>query len=421
MKIMKKMIFTLLALVMVAMTASADVPTYKLTKGKNLHGTTVIKVGDAEVTSASEKQTVTVIVTPETGYSVAAVVCEKATSWGKAKSRGTIAVGSLRFTANKVKDADNTFSFEMPASNVDVSVSYIESMNVDTKEADNEEKAVDNVQVGIAADDEAEPYIDTESGKTVVPVTVNSINVPVQTDMKDLTVVIKPQTESADGGTVFEVQKILKNSFVTDENTNSQVVAVVFEESKNPIEIEDGAMKPNGRLLKVQTALSMLDDYANMTTLAENVKEGIVSATTKPKNKYWTFSSGVDVLLPKGVKAFKVLWTNNEAQIVELTDAELTLEGGHRGIKANNGVLLSCDSGEGGADYEVVASPGAMITGAKPATTDAKSYTDNCLVPTIEAHNYAPASNYRMMHANKFYNMKAIGEVPACKAVLKVK
>ena len=54
-------------MVMVAMTASAKTGGYALTKAANAHGTTTIKVGDAEATEAAEGATVTVIVTPQEG------------------------------------------------------------------------------------------------------------------------------------------------------------------------------------------------------------------------------------------------------------------------------------------------------------------------------------------------------------------
>ena len=66
---MKKKIFSLLALVMTAMTASAvDAPAYTLTEGTNEHGTMAFKVGGTEVTSAQEGAEVTVVITADEGY-----------------------------------------------------------------------------------------------------------------------------------------------------------------------------------------------------------------------------------------------------------------------------------------------------------------------------------------------------------------
>jgi len=68
---MKKKIFSLLALVMATMTASAtDAPAYDLTVGTNANGTVTFKVDENAVTSAKEGDQVTVTVTPNKGYAV---------------------------------------------------------------------------------------------------------------------------------------------------------------------------------------------------------------------------------------------------------------------------------------------------------------------------------------------------------------
>ena len=106
---MKQKIFTLLVMVMVAMTASAD-KGFVLTKGANPHGTTTIKVGDAEADIAAEGAEVTVVVEPAKDYYVATVVGRLYTTWGGAKTRGTsIKIGD-KLLATKVKDKDNTYN-----------------------------------------------------------------------------------------------------------------------------------------------------------------------------------------------------------------------------------------------------------------------------------------------------------------------
>ena len=67
-----KKILSILALVFVAMTARAE-GDFQLTVGTNAHGTITFKVGDNEVNVAQEGQTVTVIVTPNTGWTTKAV------------------------------------------------------------------------------------------------------------------------------------------------------------------------------------------------------------------------------------------------------------------------------------------------------------------------------------------------------------
>jgi len=377
-------------------------------------------VNGAEATTAKENDEVTVVVTPPEGKNPATVVCRPYTTWSGAKTRATSIALSGNFLASKVSGQDNTYSFKMPAQNVEVGVNYIEAIDVPTQEADGEENEVPNVTQDYKLSDEKEPEINPETGQAVVYVEVEKLNVPVQPEMKDLTVEIQSEATSADGQTVYVVTSINKNAFVTEEGSNAQVVAVVLPATTDPINIENGAMQPEGRTLKVIAPLQMLDDYGNMTSLKENVEQGKVSATATPVNKYWTFSSGIDVLLPPGVKAYKAMWADDAIQIEELTDDELKMEGDQRGIKKNNGVLLACDSGKGGADYEMVVSPAAKVTGAEPATTDAKDYEGNSLVPTIKAFNYA-AGQYLILFANEFHSIASnLSEVPPCKAVLKL-
>ena len=132
---MKKKIFSLLALVMTAMTASAiDVPSYNLTKteGAVAHGTVQFNVGEDEnlqenVTTAKEGDLVTVIITPDTGYAV-----DEATGkWyaAVANSRRIQAetpeielISDITLTPDN--SLENTWSFTMERANVQISVTY---------------------------------------------------------------------------------------------------------------------------------------------------------------------------------------------------------------------------------------------------------------------------------------------------------
>ena len=64
---MKKKIFSLLVLLMAAVTGAwADIiPTYDLSVGTNDHSTMKFYVGQDEVTKAKEGETVTIVVTPD--------------------------------------------------------------------------------------------------------------------------------------------------------------------------------------------------------------------------------------------------------------------------------------------------------------------------------------------------------------------
>ena len=123
---MKKKIFSLLALVMVAMTASADAdPTYSLTKadGAEAHGTITFKVGGNTVTAAPEGATVTVVIEPDDGWAVGQPTGEWGAAIAKAPRRTSIdMLGSFELT--KLLGADNTWSFVMQRANAEISCTY---------------------------------------------------------------------------------------------------------------------------------------------------------------------------------------------------------------------------------------------------------------------------------------------------------
>ena len=132
---MKKKLFSLLALVMAAMTASAiDAPSYNLTKteGAVAHGTVQFNVGEGEnlqenVTTAKEGDKVTVIITPATGYAV-----DEATGvWYavEALARGAEPVGLLKdialtFVSEDETTGAQTYTFEMERANAEIDVTY---------------------------------------------------------------------------------------------------------------------------------------------------------------------------------------------------------------------------------------------------------------------------------------------------------
>ena len=380
---MKKKIFSLLAMVMVAMTASAkDVPSYTIAKKQQADIT--IKVNGEVATTAKQNDVVTVVVTPPEGKYPATVVCRPYATWNVAKTRGSSVPFSENFLAEKVKDAENTYKFTMPASNVEVSVTYIENMDVETKEADNEEKQVDNVTVEIKPAENEAPYIDEETGKTVIPVEVNNILVPVQTDMTELTVVIPVTNTSADGNTVYKVTHITADAFKTADGSNAKVTKVILPDTEEMLTMDDGAMKPDGEPIEVITPLAMLDDYSLNPALKETAYIAEWDAEAK---------------MPR---------------IIALSEDDLKLSGGQRGIKANNGVLLASEKG---GEYEIVACPGNQESGSAVATTDANSYKGNCLTPVIVSKSY-PADKTLILKDNEFHTIKSnLSEVKPCKAV----
>ena len=151
--------------------------------------------------------------------------------------------------------------------------------------------------------------------------------------------------------------------------------------------------------------------------LSENFKAGKIKATVTAKNRYWTFSSGVDVYVPENITVFTVQErTTTTVAIVELTSTELNVSGASV-IKSNNGVLLS---GNSDTSYDIVACPRRMSSGTFISTDDHMDYgEENCLEPVIEATHYE--NDYYILKDNKFCSIKLEDEavkVPAGKAVL---
>ena len=128
---MKKKLFSLLALAMAAMAASAiDAPTYSLTKAESAeaHGTITFKVGENTVTAAAEGDLVIMTITPATGYAVDEVTGK----WDAAvaSSRRIPAGGSPEIglvsdmTLTPDNSLENTWSFTMERANAELSVTY---------------------------------------------------------------------------------------------------------------------------------------------------------------------------------------------------------------------------------------------------------------------------------------------------------
>ena len=122
---MKKKFFMILALVMATMTASA-MAGYNLTVGKCEHGSITFKVNGTAVTSAVEGQTVTVELTPETGWTEEILTGR----WYAAVAAGK-AVGNAEtidmleyFEPTPVEGKENTYTFTMQRANAEINVEF---------------------------------------------------------------------------------------------------------------------------------------------------------------------------------------------------------------------------------------------------------------------------------------------------------
>lgn len=123
---MKKKLLSLLAVAMLAMSASAA-EGYNLTVGSNEHGTLTFKVGENVVSSANAGDEVTVIVRAGKGYKSDGLTARSYTSFDQAKAprRASSVIEVLDWLqVTKSAEADSVYRFTMPAANVDINAAY---------------------------------------------------------------------------------------------------------------------------------------------------------------------------------------------------------------------------------------------------------------------------------------------------------
>ena len=394
-----KKIFSILALALVAMTASAKAG-FDLTVGKSEKGKIAFLVGGSEVKSALEGAAVTMEITPEGGYVVKEVTNSLYTDWNSARAASTM---DITTSVEMKKVTDNVYTFTMPRACVEVNVEYDIEIPTPAEDPQEEEKEVTDVKM----DMEPAGSPETVGEITIIPVSITGIEVPA-TAPQEIAIEVAAQTQV--GNNIFVVREIKADAFKTND-AGIKVTKVILPDTEEPLTVEAGAMKPNGQPIDVQTPLALLDDYALMNTMKENYEANKVSAKATAPARFWTFSSGVDVVVPEGVTVYRAFNDNGNIRILPIDEANQS-----KIIKANNGVLLSCDEMKGGKAYEFVANPSGPKSGTKPATTDAKSYEGNSMVPVIETKNYA-TGQYLILKNNEFHTISANGKVPACKAV----
>ena len=157
---MKKKIFSLLVLLMAAVTGAwADIiPTYDLSVGTNDHGNVKFYVGEAEVTKAAEGATVTVAIEPNTGW----VVNKPSGQWGAAIAKAPRRVDMLKdFELTKLLGQDNTWSFVMQRANAEISVTYKKLLT-------NADITVADIAAVTYTGQAQEPVVTVKDGSTVL-------------------------------------------------------------------------------------------------------------------------------------------------------------------------------------------------------------------------------------------------------------
>ena len=124
---MKKRLFSLLALVLVAMTASAGSAGYKLSVSTSEHGTVAFSVNGNARTTADEGETVTVEITPAEGWSTGGIqgLWYAAEGAAKAPKRAQAQIDLLKdFELTPVEGNANAYTFVMKRANAEFSVNY---------------------------------------------------------------------------------------------------------------------------------------------------------------------------------------------------------------------------------------------------------------------------------------------------------
>ena len=233
-----------------------------------------------------------------------------------------------------------------------------------------------------------------------------------------------PASES--GSTEIAIPAVVNGYTITSIDDNAfkgmtGVTDIYLPETDQPLTLGENALKiDDEHVATVHVPVGLLGSYAFNDQLAQNFNEGKVKATVTAPNRYWTFSAGVDVVVPEGVGVYICKYDSEDKVIItELDDSQL-LVNGKRIIKANNGVLVACNNGTGGEAYDIVANPGGQSSMA-PASYDAKSYgEDNMLEPVIVSKNY-PATSYYVLKNGEFHKILAnSSKMPAGKAVLRL-
>ena len=103
---------------------AGDGKDYSLTVGENAHGTIAFKVGGQEATTAQEGQTVTVEITPATGW----VVNQPSGQWIAAVAKAPRRAAAIdlldKVTLTPVEGQTNQWTFTMQRANVEISSTY---------------------------------------------------------------------------------------------------------------------------------------------------------------------------------------------------------------------------------------------------------------------------------------------------------
>lgn len=365
----------------------------------------------ADKPEAHEGETVTLTVSADEGWRLkkGSLLVEQVTdqqSDSASVTRSTApALGS--FVAVSRQD-DNSYTFVMPANQVEVSAAFVEYTTITTTI----EATITGGTTSTTTDVTVNITVETESGEAEI----DHVVLPEEFDGSPVTIAIPATLAGADGQehplTGICSGAMMGNTNVTDIYLPDTDEPLVIEPDALTLDNETGAAH---HIATIHTPLRFLDDYALMASLSEHYQAGLVRATVTAPHRYFSFSCGVDVQLPDGYSVNIVQsMTNSQVKIQELPLVSI--------VTANNGVLIDCYNATGN-DCDVVAVPSAEhLSGSKPATGNAHTYAGNLLEPVIEGRHYGSSDCY-ILYDNQFHRIleeDTDAKVPACKAVLRL-
>ena len=206
-----KKIFSILALALVAMTASA----YNLTVGTNEHGTVTFKVGGSTVTTANENDVVTVEITPASGWSTAAATGKWYAAVANAPRHAQDIDLLKDFELTPVVGNKNAYTFTMQRANAEISVSY-------KKQLTHTDISIDDIQAVTYNGLAQTPAVTVKDGQTELTLgTDYTVAYSNNVNAGTATVTVTAEESSNYSGTTtknFTIQKA--DIEVTAENVN---------------------------------------------------------------------------------------------------------------------------------------------------------------------------------------------------------
>ena len=368
-----------LLVVMLWMSMAAAAQSYQV----NIDATANGQVTASPSSGLKKGSTVTLKANAEDGYRLTTLKVYRYSTTERAQTRAEIPVGE-ELTLTKVTSYKE-YTFEMPDDDVSITATFgkDEAQEVKT-EVSGVAVATANVTDDIVKEAEVTQVVPDDKGVATIPESVGD----------------------------YTVTSVADNAFAG----KTEVTDIHLPDTEEPITLGENALKiDDNHVATIHTPLALLDDYATNKQLEQNVEAGKLVATVTPPNRFWTFSSGVDVEISSDVSVYICKKNGNDIETTMLTEEQLNV-GGRRVIKANNGVLLA---GTAGNAYELIARKNSGIT-IVDATKDAKSYgVDNALVPAIVAKHFTP-SDFMMLYKGEFIGIANDDtKAPACKALLK--